>query len=223
MAGAVFIHGLNGRASDGIGGSPNGPGTRVAALMRMIALEGVPVLSIGAAGNSWGNDKAMADVTAAMKYLDRGVGARRNRVVLIGISMGGQIAMVWAASHRASVAGVAGLIPVSSLTDFYDNNRLDARASIDSAYGGPLSAKTLADRDPLALARTGKLAGVALAAWYGRDDTDVPPQTVQALVSAIGPTASATPVFGTHATAPPFFPLTEIAKFVEARSSAGRA
>ena len=79
-------------------------------------------------GNTWGNDRAVAQA-------DRLVGNRR--VILLGDSMGGLLALRYAEAHPSKILAIVGISPVCSLADMLSRPTLLAEG-IRSAYAPSL-------------------------------------------------------------------------------------
>lgn len=198
--GVIFCHGYTGSSAQAIDFA-NLPGD--AKLVRELAKRGLCVVSGDFAGDSFGNDTAMARVALARTYLTA-QGCATDKVLFIADSMGNWLASRYAADNPGQVAAILGIEPGSDLNDVRDNNRASAQAAINTAWGltaGSTSA-TLAlptRANLLTRATGGALAGLPFRAYYSTADTTVLPSTVTALVNAIGSTADMRAVPGTPA------------------------
>ena len=100
-------------------------------------------------------------------------------IYLVGISAGGPVALNYAASHHAKIAGVYGISPVCSLWSMFTNTVYTAGASfITTAYGitggGANWVTATAGYDPANSVPLDRYAGVPFRATYGSADTTVP-------------------------------------------------
>lgn len=155
-------------------------------LLREVVKVG-PVISFdGAAGNPaqhWGNDFAQARTGDAKAYLQGTWGAKAGKALVLGISMGGLLALNWARLNPTLVAAVALLYPAVNLQWIHDNG---AAASTEAAYGGTLAAfnAAVAAHDPHQHAADYVGLGIPFKAWYASDDTTVSTAEQEAFFTA---------------------------------------
>lgn len=125
---------------------------------------------------TWGNATAQTRLGTARSYLQSTYGAKAGPVVLIGVSMGGLLAVNWAKNNPSLVACIAGITPASDLADLRDNDRAGHKADIESAWGIASGAPLPAGANP-ATDYAGAV-GIPAKAWYSTGDTLVLPATV---------------------------------------------
>jgi hypothetical protein len=221
--GVIFCHGYNtttspeyeARSPDPSAGIPN-----MYRLVDAIVRAGFPVISCknGSAGltsaspftfeitepaatpgggNGWGNATSENYITQARNYLINTAKAKNGKVLLIGQSMGHIACVRYTRNFKANVAGIVSSMGVADLSNIYANATYTA--SINTAHGGTWSQASLgATTNPLTIAQAGSLSGVPWQGWYGVSDTTVPKSTSDALVTAIGASASVNYVTGAH-------------------------
>lgn len=131
---------------------------------------GDPGVEMGptSAAYSWGNDHALACLTDAHRYLvGPDIGARDERVVLAGASMGAVLALNWALRHRGLVAGVVLGCPV---VDLEAVARGPLAPSLAAAYGleDPKGIADLGDHSPVSYAS--RLNGLPIRIYASRND-----------------------------------------------------
>ena len=190
--GVLYCHGAGGPARQALEPA-------FAPVLNALASAGHPVLSCDLGGlATWGNDVVLARMGTAKAYLHATLGARPGKILLVGASMGGLSALVWAKNNPTLTAGVIGIVPVSDVTDMHTNNRQGLRASIDSAYpGGWSEAAHGATRNPVTVAAAGAYADVPMLLISAQSDTTVLPSTVALLTSRV-PRATHISIPGTH-------------------------
>lgn len=166
-AGVIYIHGAEGEPGGGLTWMK--VPERIP-LLRAIAAAGHTIISADLGGvATWGNDTAQSRITAARVYLQTLAGVTAGRVILVGQSMGGQNALIWAKNNPTLVHCAVVIIPVIDLADIRDNRGLGA--SIDSAYPGGYNQATMgAARNPATFAAAGALNGIPIQCWYGSSD-----------------------------------------------------
>ena len=186
-----------------------------------ITLAGFPLLScdnglVGGSGitssESWGNDNAIsrvADAVASAQSLT-GMGAKSDKVVLMGGSMGGCVAAAYARANPGKVAGLLLLRPVSSLQDFGTRNGF---AGINAAYGGTYSDSTHGPTHS-AVQFAGQLTGFPVVIYAASDDAVVAYSTVQTVATASGATLTDIAPGGHTDTADARIPAGALAAFV---------
>jgi len=165
--GVIYVHGAEGEPGGGLTWMKV---PQRIPLLRAIAGAGHTIVSADLGGvATWGNDTALARISAARAYLQSLSGVSAGRVILVGQSMGGQNAFVWAKNNPSLVHCVVAIIPVIDLADIRDNRGL--AASIDSAYPGGYNQATMgAARNPATFAAAGALSGIPIQCWYGATD-----------------------------------------------------
>lgn len=132
--GVIFCHGAGGSALNALHltGIP-----RQAEIVRTVADEGYTVLAGDFGGaQTWGNDTSLTRVGQAVTHLTALSGVNTGKVHLIGISMGGLVALNYAKANPTLVSSVTALIPTIDLKHVYDEDVQSSAALIDTAYGG---------------------------------------------------------------------------------------
>lgn len=177
--GVLYVHGAEADVGGGLTWMTIA--TR-AKLINAIADAGHTMLSCDLGGvATWGNDTAISRITAAKNYLLTLQDVAAGKIILVGQSMGGQNALVWAAANPTLVKGVICAIPVINIQDV--RNRVYT-ASVDAAYtGGYSDAAYGAAHSPYVIAGNGGLNGIRMQLWYGDSDTTCLPQYTQAMAT----------------------------------------
>lgn len=106
-------------------------------LAAYLAKSGIPCIAGDMGGAyTFANDTNMTRITSAVAAVRSAFpSCRQDKVVLLGVSMGGGAAARWAQQNPTQVAGSIGLIPAYDLDDVYQNNRAGLRALIGTAWG----------------------------------------------------------------------------------------
>lgn len=164
----IYVHGAEGDVGGGLTWMKI---KSRAPLIHALANDGRMLLSADLGGvATWGNDIAMSRLTAAYNVTQSLTDDMSGKVVLVGQSMGGLNAMLWARANPTLVHSVVSVIPVVNLTDIHNNRGLGA--SIDSAYGGSYSEAVYgATKNPSTIAQAGGYNTVRTLLYYG--DTDI--------------------------------------------------
>lgn len=137
-------------------------------------------------GETFGNATGDAGMDDALTYL-RANGASDDPVGLLGGSMGGQTACVWARQHLASVECIALLVPGLDVEDIRVNDRLGAQAAIEAAHTDNATWQAARPtRNPIEFAD--ELADIPIRIWYSTDDDVCLPEFVTAFAAAHGNT-----------------------------------
>lgn len=193
--GIVYLHGRSGSAFD-----VTDPRQRrgVWDIVQALA-DRWPLVAADLAGQgTWGHPTTQQARTAdAIDYLRRpepveetdppGVGADPDApVVLVGTSMGGLGAYLYAMNHPEEVACVVGITPVVDLDSVRQTGF--AAAEINAVWGVPNNATPLPAGSNPATQPGALLAPTAM--WYSSGDTIVLPATVTAFAAAVGGTAT---------------------------------
>lgn len=182
---------------------------------RLARTYGVALTSSAPTGLSYGNDAAIAAVTATRTaQLQTALGCRTDKVAVVGRSMGGCQALNWARQNKAAVAAIALVCPLVNLVDAHDRV---FEAEVDAAYGTHAAYLAgLPTHDPTAYAA--ELAGIPIRIWYATDDTSILPAHVLAFAAAVGAscsTVSMGPVGHTVTAAP----VEDVAAFLDAHAA----
>lgn len=156
-------------------------------LAAAIAAAGIACIAGLMDGDTWANDTAMTDVDNAWTSLQSTAGVASDKVCVIGVSMGGAVALRWAMTRAGKAACVVGIIPASDISDIYTNNRGTYQASIATAWGVTAPAALPAGANLPAQAVAGAFP---YQAYYSSADMIVIPSTVTTLATALGGTAT---------------------------------
>lgn len=151
-------------------------------IARDVAEAGFPVLSSDFASSThWGRDTAISAVDATLAAYGRA----DEPVVLLGISMGAQLALNWARQHPERVQAIALVTPAVDVEDIRANNRNGYAAEIAAAYTDNTGWQAArATHNPADYAA--ELTGVPIRAWYSTDDAVISAGTVTSFASAAG-------------------------------------
>lgn len=191
--GVMYCHGAGGTAQEALtyGG--------IAHILSTLGNDRV-VFAGDLGGLTWGNDTAMARIATAKTYLQGSSGgAKTGKMALVGLSMGGCNALVWAAANPALVSCIVAVIPVINLTDMHSNNRGGTASIINDAYAGGWSQGTYgAAHNPLTLAQAGKFTGIPILLFYGTTDPLCVPEQAIAFGAAVGADVTLVPIAAGH-------------------------
>lgn len=191
----IYCHGSQGRSWEASHPSASGLPSLTAQL-RSLVDAGFPLLScdnglVGAgavpsSSESWANNNAISRVADAVAYAQSpsGMGAKTDKVLLIGASMGGAVAMAYARANPSKVAGLILLRPVASLQDF---GTVNGFTGINGAYGGTYSDTTDGPtHSPIQFAS--QLTGIPTVIYAASDDAVCTYSVTQNLATASGAT-----------------------------------
>jgi pimeloyl-ACP methyl ester carboxylesterase len=158
---------------------------------------GLPLISFdgaipsGGLAQHWGNDTSQARLTDAIAFMQTQVNAKVDKIILLGVSMGGMLALNWARANPTKVAALGLMYPATSLQAIHDATggaAAGATSSIEAAYGGSLGTfnTAVAAHDPSQ--NTGAIAGLSAPAkmWYSTADTTVGTANQTAFATAVG-------------------------------------
>lgn len=140
---------------------------------------------------TWGNDRAMAAMKDAFDWLQYQPGVRRGKAALVGGSMGGLNAFVFAAMYPELVSCISAYIPVISPAQIHDRHLVfqgkDYAQYVDMGYapGGWVDALK-PTKDPLHMAGLGKYAGIPILIHYGLQDPLCLPENVPEFQRRVG-------------------------------------
>lgn len=171
------------------------PGWNVGDHSQAIADAGMIVLSIDAGGTlTYGNDTAIASVTAAYNYLTGTLGCTA-KVGLLGWSMGGLVCLNWLKSNMAKVSRALLFAPATDLDTLHNNATYTAE--IDTAYGNNYAVNA-AGHKPLAEPATWRGAP-QIRIVQGTADTTVPKSMSEGFRDAVAdPSVELVEVGGDH-------------------------
>jgi pimeloyl-ACP methyl ester carboxylesterase len=184
--GIIFSHGANGTELEAR--NPDGNPFNMYRFVDEIVQLGHPVLSCYLGGNHWGSPAGVSKLAAAVAYMQSTMGAKTDKVGLIGQSMGHLVSMNYTAANRAKVAFVISSMGVADLNDIYQN--ASYTASINAAYGGSYSNATNGPTSNPSINTSTKFAGLPWLGFAGELDTTCPLPKTQALAAGIGSTAT---------------------------------
>jgi alpha-beta hydrolase superfamily lysophospholipase len=212
IPGVIYCHGYG---EDGLIPTLPAQNGQFSNLTALVAA-GYPVLACDLGGSLWGYDPFRARVDSAITYLQGTVGAKAGKVVVVGTSMGGLGALVYAANNPTKVSGVVGIGPTSDMQHVVSNNDGGLAAIVNAAYPGGYSDATYgATFNPQVLAAAGKFT-MPVRLWIGSADTTVIPSTVTTLANTIGANATISYLSGGHAESTWFeVDSTALVKFVK--------
>jgi alpha-beta hydrolase superfamily lysophospholipase len=114
-------------------------------LLQAIARLGLPVLSADCSGSGhWGNDTAQTDATAMLSFIRSSTFLKAHatrKAVLMGVSMGGLLALNWARANPTLVAAICLFYPCVNLQAEHDGTggATATAAGTEAAYGGSLA------------------------------------------------------------------------------------
>lgn len=90
----------------------------------------------GMNGYTWGDDASLARVTDAWSFGVSKLNAKADKMILWAGSMGGQTALVYAATNGANVAAVGAAIPALDPETIRAGDLQSYASSINAVYGG---------------------------------------------------------------------------------------
>ena len=203
----VLIHG--GRTQTALSNMP--PDSITAQLVS----DSIPVMYFDCSdGKTWGNPTSVTRTGQAWTYQKNNFGAKTDKVVLYGTSMGALVMFNWALANLSSVAGIVTVNGAVSLIDLHDNDRGGHKAEIETAHGTGVVASyvgnsTITARDPAQNAAS--FAGVPIKMFYSGNDPICIPSATTAFASASGAETVNMGNLG-HATDPAYAP--DVAAFI---------
>lgn len=121
--------------------------------------------------DSWFNENAENVTLEMLDFLSKKLSIAQGCYV-IGGSMGGASALIFAAKHKEKVKAVCDIFGITDYTRFY--NEGNYRDSIAKAYGGTPSEKPQAYLDRSAINHIDELKGIPILVIHGDKDTIVP-------------------------------------------------
>lgn len=147
------------------------------------AWSGIPCVAAEMDDQAWANDSAMADVDAAISYMASTTGVRSDRVLILGASMGGATAIRYTLNNPSKVAACVGIIPLTNLVGFYNNNVGGAQPQIATAWGVTAPAALPAAADIQSQAAN---LAVPTQLYYSGSDATINPADTTAFAAAAG-------------------------------------
>lgn len=150
---------------------------------------GFAVMSISATGlQHWGNDGAIARLTAAKAWAEANLPVKTDGIGLLGFSMGNLLSLNWARQNVAATKAVASVIGAIDMNDIHDNDRLGSQSLIRTAYGGSEpSGGVYATHSPKEY--PADVAAIPQLHMYSSDDPFVLPGITTTFCTAAGATA----------------------------------
>jgi pimeloyl-ACP methyl ester carboxylesterase len=158
-------------------------------IVQRIALQQLPAIAtdMGGTTTTWGNDTAISACASSLTYLNTVTGARTDRAIVVGLSMGALTALNWARANPSKVAAIGLFLPTVNLADMHDNNRGGFAGDIEASYGGASGYATDGpSHDPANF--TASYASMPIRIWYSSDDPVAVPSVVTAFGTAVGAT-----------------------------------
>lgn len=151
-----------------------------------LAQSGFSSISAVMHGQTYANDQSMTDIDTAKAFIESQLSLSAGKVHLIGISMGGALAVRYAGLNPSLVASVTGIIPLSSIINYYTGLPAGAtKTEIATAWGVISPAALPAGADLLTVGAP--MNGVVPSRlYYASDDPLINPTDVIALGAAIG-------------------------------------
>jgi predicted esterase len=159
-------------------------------LMQALGSLGCPIMAGDFAGNStWGNDNAQARITDAWTWLKSQYGAKTDKVILAGVSMGGINVLNWARANPTLVQAILLFYPVVNLQAQHDGTGGALAINMTSAYGDSttLFAAAAPSHDPAQHASS--YMGVPIYMGHSDVDTIVGSANQSAFATAVGGSA----------------------------------
>lgn len=163
---------------------------------RVMCDDGVPVLFADFSdGKTWGNATGQSRMDSAWTFLKSRCGAKTDKVVLYGASMGAMVCLRWALTNPTKVAAILGVIPANNLVDLHDSapgvtapqkTDMETKLGISGTYAGNGSITAI---DPAQNAAS--YAGIPILFFYSGNDTTVQPATVTSFCAGVGASATA--------------------------------
>jgi alpha-beta hydrolase superfamily lysophospholipase len=145
---------------------------------------GLPLVTPDCGGpKTWGNDTAQTRVGDARTFATTKFGAKNDKVVLIGVSMGGLLALNWARANPGLVAAIALLYPAVDLQWVHDNG---AKTDTEAAYGGTTATFNAAVAAHNPTAHQADFAGMPIKMWHSDADTVVGTAQQVAFATGVG-------------------------------------
>lgn len=126
---------------------------------------------------TWGNDTGIARVGQADDYEHDTLGVE-GKIVLVAISMGFSNAAAYALANPDNVLGIAGIIPLTDITDVMARG---AAAEVNAAYGGYDDATDGPTHNPVRFAAD-LPADMPIRLWSSPADVLTPYSTAEAFV-----------------------------------------
>lgn len=135
---------------------------------------------------TWLNTTAMDRMDALYTYLT-GTLDFPSKLTLMGGSQGGGTALLWAHRNPEKVACIVGMVPLTHLDNFHDEDRGGFAASIESAYGGLAAYNTaVPTHDPIEIAADLATENIPIRLFYSADDPLIEVAEVEEFAAIVG-------------------------------------
>lgn len=131
----------------------------------------------------WMNTVAEVLVLECLEYLQQRLSIDANRIYILGCSMGGGGALVFAGRHADKVAAVCDIFGVTDLERFYRAGSY--HQSISAAFGGTPDEKPDIYRERSGISYIEQLKSIPLLVIHGNKDSCVPLWNSQSLVEKL--------------------------------------
>lgn len=171
MPGVVFVHGAGSGASYML--DPYGKqSTKTLSICSRY-----PAISGDNGGpQTWGNDLSVTRLGGYISALANRSDASDD-YALVGDSMGGIVALNYAAQASRKPKAIILTIPVINVEDIRANNRSNYASFVNAAYGGNYNEATMgATKNPYTMRNAEKLRGIPTLIFYGASDQLCLPQ-----------------------------------------------
>ncbi|MBE6368234.1 MAG: hypothetical protein E7052_10070 [Lentisphaerae bacterium] len=175
-----FIMFLHGRGS--AAGTPGNFGTPEFAKFRKLCSDNGFIVAVPPLVATWFNAKAEKDIDEMLSFLSAKLKINLSRFHVIGCSMGGMAALVYAGRNAERVISITDFFGPTDLPSFSQGQY---KESIKAAYGGYYDQKKpfYESRNPLNY--VGVLKNIPMMIIHGGTDTLVKPEQSQKLYEAI--------------------------------------
>lgn len=143
-----------------------------------------PAIAGDNGGDTWGSSTGVARLDGYLTRLKARTDADPAKYALICASMGGLVALNYAAQAAVKPRAIVGVIPVMNTNDIVTNNRGGYAAAVNTAYGTYNEAAMGGTYNPWTMRAAAKLQGIPMLFFYGQADTICIPQYTQDFAAA---------------------------------------
>lgn len=155
--------------------------------LEALAVAGHPVISTDMGGDTWGNDTGQTRVGQSWTFAQTAFGAKTDKMILVGDSMGGAVALNYAMNNPSNVSAIALTRPVIGLDDIHDNNRGGFQSAINTAYTDSTTWESVkGTHDPSLNTSTHNTNAIPTRIWSGQADTKCLWSIAQTFDAAVG-------------------------------------
>ena len=163
--------------------------------LAITAALGGPVMSGDQNGQSWGNSTAQTLLTDAWAWVKAQYGAKTDKVILAGVSMGGALALNWARANPTLVKAVILFYPAVSLGGVYNGTggATQDQTDLNAAYGGSWTTNGGNSFDPSQ--NESSYTGVPIYMGYSDADTVVGTANQTSFITGVGGSALTSRVY----------------------------